>query len=38
MENTHEFHGKAPNKEQFEKAMQELNEKEMSIKKGKLNE
>ncbi|MCI4433978.1 MAG: transketolase [Thermoplasmata archaeon] len=36
MENTHEFHGKAPNKEQFEKAMQELNEKEMSIKKGEI--
>jgi transketolase len=31
MENTHEFHGKAPNKEEYEKAMKELEEERMKI-------
>ncbi len=35
MENTHEFHGKAPNKEQYEKAIKELEtEREKILKEG----
>ncbi len=34
MENTHEFHGKAPNKEQFERAMLELEDQERKIREG----
>ncbi|MGC8662889.1 MAG: transketolase [Thermoplasmata archaeon] len=37
MENTHEFHGKAPNKEQYEQALKELElEKEKILKEGYL--
>jgi len=37
MENTHEFHGKAPNKEQYEKAIKELEqERERILKEGSL--
>lgn len=38
MENTHEFHGKAPNREQFEMAMKELEDAEAKIIRGELNE
>ncbi|MGC9137493.1 MAG: transketolase [Thermoplasmata archaeon] len=38
MENTHEFHGKAPNKEQYERAIKELDEIEHKIKGADPNE
>ncbi|MEM3311584.1 MAG: thiamine pyrophosphate-dependent enzyme, partial [Thermoplasmata archaeon] len=36
MENTHEFHGKAPNKDQFEKAISELETMERKIMEGNI--
>ncbi|MEM2116688.1 MAG: transketolase [Thermoplasmata archaeon] len=36
MENTHEFHGKAPNKDQFERAISELETMERKIMEGNI--